>query len=73
MEKGQTMRKGTGEITITLKLRGEPKAVVAALANGLPVEALEGIRGGMVEELEKRKRRPAKGTRRLVIRGRARK
>jgi hypothetical protein len=71
MEKGQTM-KNTGTITITLKLRGEPAAVVAALANGLPVDALEGIRDGMTAELEARRKRPARGKRRVTIRGRAR-
>jgi hypothetical protein len=68
MEKGKApMKKAT--IEITLKLRGEPTAVVHALAHGLPVEALEGIRGGMVAELEKRRARPQKGTRRMTIRG----
>ena len=46
------MKKGTIELTITL--RGEPTAVVHALANGLPVDALEGIRDGMTRELQKR-------------------
>jgi hypothetical protein len=71
METGEKVKKNTGEIMITLKLRGEPAAVVRALAHGLPVEALEGIRGGMVEELEKRKRRPAKGPGRVAFKGRA--
>jgi hypothetical protein len=68
MEKGQTMRKNTGEITVAIKIKGEPTAVVHALANGLPTSALEGIRDGMIAELEKQKRRaPRKGTRRVSI------
>lgn len=63
------MKKGTIELTVTL--RGEPGAVVHALANGLPVDALEGIRDGMVRELEKRSANPRKGKRRVTIRGRA--
>lgn len=52
MEKGETVKRGTIEITLTL--RGEPAAVVHALAEGLPVEALVGIRDGMTAELEHR-------------------
>lgn len=63
------MKKGKATIEITLTLRGEPVAVVRALANGLPIEALDEIRGGMVAEMEKRRRRPRKGTRRVVIKG----
>jgi hypothetical protein len=54
-------------ITVSLTLRGEATAVVAALANGLPVDALEGIRDGMQAELEKRERTPARGRRRVTI------
>lgn len=54
-------------ITVSLTLRGEPTAVVAALANGLPVEALEGIRDGMQRELEERQQKPARGRRRMTI------
>ncbi len=67
------MKKGTAAITVTLTLRGEPTAVVHALANGLPVEALDELRGGMVAEIEKRLNRPRKGTRRVVVRGKGRK
>ena len=48
------MKTSKATIEITLTLRGEPTAVVHALANGLPLEALDGIRGGMVAEMEKR-------------------
>lgn len=72
-------KKNTATIEITLTLRGEPTAVVHALANGLPIEALDEIRGGMVAEMEKReklrKRSGARdsGRRRVVIRGKGRK
>jgi hypothetical protein len=54
-------------ITVALTLRGEPTAVVAALANGLPIDALEGIRDGMQRELEERQHNPARGRRRVSI------
>ena len=75
MEKGQTMKKAKGSavITVALTLRGEPTAVVAALANGLPTEALEGIRDGMIAEMEKRIASPRKGTRRVSIKVKGRK
>ena len=61
-------KKGSAVITVALTLRGEPTAVVAALANGLPTDALKGIRDGMIAELEKQRRRaPRKGTRRVSI------
>ena len=69
MEKGQTMRKG--EIEITLTLRGNPAGVVNAIANGLPRQALEGIRDGMIAELEARKKKPARRPRRVTFKGRA--
>lgn len=62
--------KHTGTITISLKLRGEPAAVVAALANGLPREALEQIRDGMIDELDARRRKTRPGRRRVQIKGR---
>jgi hypothetical protein len=61
------MAKAKALITVSLTLRGEPAAVVAAMANGLPVDALEGIRDGMQAELEKRARTPARGRRRVSI------
>jgi hypothetical protein len=68
------MKKGSAVITVALTLRGEPTAVVAALANGLPTEALEGIRDGMIAEMEKRIARPRrKGTRRVSIKVKGRK
>ena len=57
-------------IEIRLTLRGDPAGVVNALANGLPLEALVDIRDGMTEELERRRRRPARVARRLRIVGR---
>ncbi len=57
-------------IEIRLTLRGDPAGVVNALANGLPLEALVDIRDGMTEELERRRRRPARGARRARIAGR---
>jgi hypothetical protein len=54
-------------ITVSLTLRGEPLAVVAALVNGLPKDALEGIRDGMQRELEERQKKPARGRRRMTI------
>lgn len=69
----KTLPKGTIEIVV--KLRGEPRAVVKALANGLPLEALEGIHEGMKKELAKRERNPARGRRpvRITVSNRARK
>jgi hypothetical protein len=64
------MTKNTGTITIALKFRGEPAAVVAALANGFPLEALEQIRDGMIKELDARRRKPRPGRRRVRIPGR---
>lgn len=49
------------EIELRITLRGKPAPVVDALANGLPPKALEALRDGMIEEIAKRKRRPAKG------------
>ncbi len=63
------MKKGTIRLTITL--RGEPVAVGHALANGLPSDVLKEIRDGMVREIEKRSKRPTKGTRRVTIKGKA--
>jgi len=57
-------------IEIRLTLRGDPAGVVNALANGLPLEALVDIRDGMTEEVERRRRRPARVARRLRIVGR---
>lgn len=59
------------EITINLKLRGEPAAVVDALANGLPTSALEAIRDRLCVEAIKRQGKPAKGRRRITIKGSA--
>ena len=56
------------EISITLKLAGEPSAVVGALVNGLPREAIVALRDRMGEELEKRRANPARGRRRVTIR-----
>jgi cytochrome P450 len=61
------MARAHAVITVSLTLRGEPTAVVAALANGLPLDALEGIRDGMQRELEERTRKPARGRRRVSI------
>jgi|GraSoiStandDraft_49_1057285.scaffolds.fasta_scaffold120884_3 hypothetical protein len=61
------MAKAKALITVSLTLRGEPAAVVAAMANGLPVDALEGIRDGMQRELEERQKKPARGRRRVSI------
>ncbi len=59
-------------LTITITLRGEPGALAHALANGLPLPALEEIRDGMTEELERRHRRPAQRNRPVRIKARAR-
>ena len=58
-----------GEIEVKLTIRGTAVGVVNALANGLPLEALKGIRDGMTEELAKRQRTPARGRarRRMTI------
>lgn len=61
------MAKANALITVSLTLRGEPQAVVAAMAHGLPLDALEGIRDGMQAELEKRARKPLSGRRRMTI------
>lgn len=63
------MKKGTIEITITL--RGNAAGVVDALANGIPREGLESLRDGMTAELEKRRGNPARGNRPVRIKGRA--
>lgn len=55
MEKGETVKKEP-VITITLTLRGVPGALAHALANGLPMAALEEIRDGMTEELHRRQK-----------------
>lgn len=55
------------ELAITIKLRGEPKAVVGALVNGLPREALEQIRDRMALEATRRAKKPARGRRRVKM------
>jgi hypothetical protein len=60
-------QKTKDEISITIKLAGEPTAVVGALANGLPREALEQLRDRMGEEIEKRRANPAPGRRRVKV------
>lgn len=60
-------KKFRDEIAITIKLAGEPAAVVGALVNGLPREALEALRDRMGDELEKRRAKPARGRRRVKL------
>lgn len=60
-------RKADDEIAITIKLRGEPKAVIAALVNGLPKPALEKLRDRMALEVENRRAKPSARRRRVKI------
>ena len=56
-----------GEIAITVRLAGKPEAVVDALANGLPSEALEALRDRLAIEAVRRSKKPARGRRRVAI------
>lgn len=61
------MAKKSDEIAITIKLRGEPAAVVGALVNGLPKPAIEELRDRMALEVERRRAKPARRRRRVKI------
>lgn len=42
------------KLAVTLTLKGDPHDVIAALANGLPREALEKLRDALEDELQAR-------------------
>lgn len=55
------------EIEITVRLAGEPSAVVDALANGLPRPALEALRDRLCAAVIERQIKPGRGRRRVSI------
>lgn len=55
------------EIGMTIRITGEPTAVVDALANGFPRAVLEALRDRLCVEVLERQRKPGRGNRRVSI------